>query len=303
MKKVLDFLRKIGLLQVSSWDYISWEFDDRKNIKSTKKNISNAVNKKPIFFWIILFFWIIIILISLILLWFSFWFFIIFIIWVGLIIFAKKSLLLWAFIIKSFTIYIIISIIFSFFIIIFTIDNTSTWKYTIIETTDYNIVTDNKELLWDIKLVKKKNNSWDFIYQAKYNFIINTYLKNDDECIYRNNDCNGVYSYRYIWKLETSKPDKYENPWNTGESTYDSVNNWMSPVTTFKNWTTKTYYSLDEFLSVNIYKLIDWSKYEIQEKNETIWNTTSTVWIMNQKAALESWKVARTYEFNINEIK
>jgi hypothetical protein len=35
----------------------------------------------------------------------------------------------------------------------------------------------------------------------------------------------------------------------------------MSPVSLFKNSFTKTYNSLDEFLSANIYKLIDGSKF------------------------------------------
>ncbi len=37
MKKIMDFLRKIGLLRVSSGDYQTGEFDDRKDLKEEKQ--------------------------------------------------------------------------------------------------------------------------------------------------------------------------------------------------------------------------------------------------------------------------
>mgnify|MGYP005838632767 CR=1 FL=1 len=37
MGKITDFMRKIGLLHVSKGDYVTGEFDDRKDLKEKNK--------------------------------------------------------------------------------------------------------------------------------------------------------------------------------------------------------------------------------------------------------------------------
>jgi hypothetical protein len=71
MKKIIDFLRKIGVLHLSSGDNIGGEYDDRKDLKDDKKNEKEKKKGGLILFFILLLLILIFIIISLISLGFS----------------------------------------------------------------------------------------------------------------------------------------------------------------------------------------------------------------------------------------
>ena len=47
MKKIMDFLRKIGILRVSSGDATTGEFDDRKDLKKEETVEVPPAEEKP----------------------------------------------------------------------------------------------------------------------------------------------------------------------------------------------------------------------------------------------------------------
>jgi len=116
MKKIINFLRKIGLLHIGSGDYMTGEFDDRKNIKQSKSKIKT---KKSAILTILIIVSILFLLLTLILIDLSFWFFVILIVWIWFIFSVKKLISLNLFIFKRFiiTFFLIFSISIIFILI------------------------------------------------------------------------------------------------------------------------------------------------------------------------------------------
>ena len=301
MKKVIDFLRKIWILKVSSGDYINGEFDDRKDLKEKKLKVDikkwtiNTSKKLPIFFWIIVSIISILILFTVILLWFSFWFFVIFIFWIWFLLSIKNSIILWIFVFKSSIILFLVSFVFTFFIVIFSIDTETDNSNSLTEITNYNIVWGNKDLSWSIELKKTTYKNWNINFYAAYNFVINTDLPNNDPCLWNNWDCQDIYSYVYINSLNSS------NIWALS-AIYE---NNITRVPTNK-FNANFYYSFDsyqDFLSANRFNIHDWAKFQHEEDIVVSeWLRTSN-WVVNQEEVVKKWEVVRTYEFSIEEVE
>jgi len=112
MKKIINFLRKVGLLHIGVGDYYNGEFDDRKDIK--KKDAKKS--KSFWILWILIFFGVVSLLFSLMMLGFSFWFFIVFVLWFWFAFFIRKTFKLGFIIFKP-----VIMFFFSVFIVTFII--------------------------------------------------------------------------------------------------------------------------------------------------------------------------------------
>ena len=117
MKKIINFLRKFGVIHISSGDYITGEFDARKDFKKGSKN-KNSKLKGLFMFRFVLVVGILFTIFALLVLEFSFSFFVVFAIWFWFIFSIKKSLGTGAFVLKSTITFFIIIFIVSFVIVI-----------------------------------------------------------------------------------------------------------------------------------------------------------------------------------------
>ena len=130
MKKIIDFLRKIGLIHVGSGNYYTGEFDSRKDLKKEGRQVSGTSDKggkkKGIFmFRFVAFFAVLFLIFALVVLGFSFWFFVVTLAWVWFVYSIKKSFRTGLFVFKSVLIYFSITFFVTLVIVIFTTSSNS----------------------------------------------------------------------------------------------------------------------------------------------------------------------------------
>ncbi len=128
IKNIANFLRKIGLLHVSSGDYITGEYDDRKDIKKEKKAqiISNKNTTNKIFIIAVILI-LILLLFSYLMLNLSFWFILLVLLLGSYILYIKNKASKGLLTLRNFSLTFILILIAVFFIIIIGIPaNTNT---------------------------------------------------------------------------------------------------------------------------------------------------------------------------------
>ena len=160
MKKIINFLRKIGLIQKSSGNYITGEFDDRKDLKDKYKKIDDGSKKIVsgfVFLKIIVIVGLLLLLLTLIILGFSFWFFVFLFVWLWFIFYTKKTLIIKSFVLKKFFMIFLVIIFFNLIFVI-SFSTTSNQINSKVNNNDiYNGNTYNK-IVCEAKHLERKTN-------------------------------------------------------------------------------------------------------------------------------------------------
>lgn len=152
MKKIIDFLRKMGLLHVSSGDYTTGEFDAKNNSPKTPEGTKDKEKKSGFglfFFGLFSIVGIVVLLFTLIMVGFSLWFFLFFVVWLWFIFHTKKSVSRGIFSAKKFFVIFFVIIFINVIIVLFsgtagtTSDTASTTGTATAEVSSSDVADDN----------------------------------------------------------------------------------------------------------------------------------------------------------------
>ena len=337
MKKIINFLRKTGFLQISKGDGVTGEFDTRKDIKKNSdkqketkpSQEQNQQKKKKIFFWIAILLAIIFLLASIgsgvgI-------FFLNLVIWATFLYFLWKHVsagaFSWGIILTAFVIILIVS-----FSTVGTSEQDSNGNSLSSNNLDqyvgkiYELNSDDRKF-WGLAGITKTTGSknGNKYLEIQFNIKIKDSLPRNGACPTNPGGCEkGIFTYDYAnnlvepndnykkigeGQLSATRCNKEAQPkdamsydpqlYQCPPGEYQEAV--KKPTEYFDAYFTKKYSSIEDFLAIDKFEVYDGSDFwEVQKEETDQGRTMTTGSIDTDKAVTEGEKVAE-YEFIIKE--
>ena len=334
MKKIIDFLRKTGFLQMSKGDWNSGEFDTRKDLKGEAKTKKDGQKKetgeknkkgRKVFFWLAVVLAFIFLLSSLSS-------------GVGIFILNLIFWLIFLFLLKKYAFFgsYNLGIMIVAFVLILIISLSTLG----VEEKDLSKGEDLEKYVGKIYELKSADGKfWGLVgmvgvtesqggkqyLEAQFNIKINDNLPANGKCPVQTNGCSkGTFHYDYANNLvEPNKKYKEagegqlsntqcnekalpEDPMSYNPQLYqcsieEQQEAMRKPSTYFDAAFTKKYTSIEDFLAINKFEVYDGADFWVVEKEEGAnRGTTTTGSIETNKAVAEGEMVAE-YDFVITE--